>query len=105
MIASAHEGMHEVTEVTFTQMVTASGLTETELTELVRYGALVPRNPTAAPWTFETHWIFAARTASRLRRELDLDPHGVSVVMSYLERIEVLESELRALRARVGQDL
>ncbi len=103
MIASGHEGTHEITEVTFTQLVTASGLSETELTELVRYGALVPRNPAATQWTFETHWIFAARTASRLRRELDLDAHGVSVVMSYLERIELLESELRALRARGGQ--
>lgn len=102
MIASGNEDVHEITEVTFMQMVTASGLTETELTELVRYGALVPRNAATAPWTFETRWIFAARTASRLRRELDLDAHGVSVVMSYLERIELLESELRALRARAG---
>jgi len=96
------EGMHDVTEITFTQMVSASGLTEAELAELVRYGALVPRDPAAAPMTFEARWIFVARRASRLRRELDLDPHGVSVVMSFLERIESLETELRSLRARLG---
>jgi chaperone modulatory protein CbpM len=101
MIASNHDTT-DVTEVTLMQMVTASGLSESELKELVRYGALVPRNPEAAAWTFETRWIFAARKASRLRRELDLDPHGVSVVMSFLERIESLEAELRALRARLG---
>ena len=103
MTASPHDVVHDVTEITFTQMITASGLTEAELTELVRYGALVPRNQDVAPWTFETRWIFVARTASRLRRELDLDPHGVSVVMSFLERIESLESEVRALRARAGR--
>ena len=101
MSGSSPEGMHEMTEVSFTQMVSASGLSEAELVELVRYGALVPRDPAAAPMTFEARWILVARTASRLRRELDLDPHGVSVVMSFLERIHSLETELRALRARL----
>ncbi len=96
------EGAHDVTEVTFTQMVSASGLSESELVELVRYGALVPRDPAAATMTFEARWILVARTASRLQRELDLDPHGASVVMSFLERIESLEAELRSLRARLG---
>ena len=91
-----------VTRVSFTQMVISSGLTEAELTELVRYGALVPDDPQAAAWTFESHWLLVARTASRLRRELDLDCHGVSVVLSYLDRIDTLERELRALRARLG---
>ena len=34
-----------VTEVTWTQLVARPGLPESELTELVRYGALVPRDP------------------------------------------------------------
>jgi uncharacterized protein (UPF0335 family) len=37
-----------------------------------------------------------------LRREYELDPYGVSVVLSYCERIERLEAEIRALRARLG---
>ncbi len=97
-----HDRMDRYEEITFTQLVTASGLTEGELAELVRYGALEPRDPDVTPWVFETRWIFAAREASRLRRELDLDAYGVSVVMSFRERIESLESELRALRARRG---
>jgi hypothetical protein len=91
-----------VTEVTWTQLVHASGLTEDELNELVRYGALVPRDPAAPQLTFESRWLVVARTASRLRREFDLDPHGVSVVLSFVERIEALEEELQALRARLG---
>jgi hypothetical protein len=91
-----------VTEVTWTQLVHASGLTEAEVTQLVQYGALVPRDPAAAALTFESRWLIVARTASRLRRDFDLDPHGVSVVLSFAERIESLEAELRALRARLG---
>jgi chaperone modulatory protein CbpM len=91
-----------LTEVTWTQLVHASGLSETELTELVQYGALVPRDPSAPSLTFESRWLIVARTASRLRREFDLDAHGVSVVLSFVERIESLEAELQALRARLG---
>ncbi|MFO1304449.1 MAG: chaperone modulator CbpM [Burkholderiales bacterium] len=100
---SPNDNLDERTEVTFTQMVVASGLSEAEVRELVRYGALVPRNPDAPAWTFEARWIFAARKASRLQREFELDPHGVSVVMSFLERIESLEAELRAVRAQIGR--
>ena len=89
-----------VTEVTWTQLVSASGLPEGELRELVRYGALVPRDPDAPTWTFEARWLVVARTASRLRHDFDLDPHGVSVVLGYVERIEQLEGgTARAARA------
>ena len=94
--------LDSVTEVTWTQLVCASGLPEGEMRELVRYGALVPRDPDAPTWTFESRWLVVARTASRLRRDFELDPHGVSVVLSYVERIEDLEAEVRTLRARLG---
>jgi chaperone modulatory protein CbpM len=89
-------------EVTFTQLVSASGLPESELAELVRYGALVPYDAVAATWTFEARWIAVARKAARIRRDFELDPHGVSVVLGYLERIGELEAQLRALRAERG---
>jgi hypothetical protein len=91
-----------IAEVTWSQIVSASGLPENELRELVRYGALVPQNPEATTWTFEARWLVVAKTASRIRRDFELDPHGVSVVLCYLERIERLETELRALRAQRG---
>jgi hypothetical protein len=104
MIAPVQDALRfdTVTEVTWTQLVNASGLTEAELTELVQYGALVPRDPSAAPLTFESRWLMVARHASRLRREFDLDAHGVSVVLSFVERIESLEAELCRLRAQLG---
>ena len=94
--------LDSVTEVTWTQLVSASGLPEIEVRELVRYGALIPRDPEAPVWTFEARWLVIARTASRLRRDFELDTHGVSVVLGYVERIDALESELRRLRAQLG---
>ena len=59
-----------VAEVTWTQIVSASGLPENELRELVRYGALVPRDPEASTWTFsrERSSASSARTAPASRR-------------------------------------
>ena len=101
MSESSNDAMHldMMAEVTWIELVTASGLPEAELRELVRYGALVPRDPDAPTWTFEARWLVVARTASRIRHDFELDPHAVSVVLSYVERIERLEVELRALRA------
>jgi len=94
--------LDSVTEVTWTQLVSASGMPEFDVRELVRYGALIPRDPDAPVWTFEARWLVVARTASRLRRDFELDTHGVSVVLGYVERIDLLESELRRLRAQLG---
>ncbi len=94
--------LDDVTEVSWTQLISATGLPEVELRELVRYGALIPRDLDAPTWTFAARWLVVARTASRLRHDFELDPHGVSVVLSFIDRIEALETELRALRARLG---
>lgn len=103
MTAPIEDAMYldAIAEVTWTQLVSASGLPESELRELVRYGALVPHDPDAPAWTFEARWLVVAKTASRIRHDFDLDPHGVSVVLSYVERIERLEAEIRALRAQL----
>ena len=104
MTAPVEDAMYidAVAEVTWSQIVSASGLPESELRELVRYGALVPQNPEAPTWTFEARSLVVARKASRIRHDFELDPHAVSVVLCYLERIERLEAELRALRAERG---
>jgi chaperone modulatory protein CbpM len=89
-------------EVTWTQLVAASGLPETEVLELVQFGALLPRDPDAPTWTFEARWLGVARTASRIRHDFELDAHAISVVLGYIDRIERLEAELRRLRAQRG---
>lgn len=104
MIAPIEDAMplDAVVEVTWTQLLRASGLPEGELRELVRYGALVPCDPDAPTWTFEARWLVVAKAASRIRHDFELDPYGVSVVLSYVERIGRLEDEIRGLRAQLG---
>lgn len=89
-------------EVSWTQLIELSGLTDAELHELVDDGALVPVSPQSARLTFQARSVVVARTAGRLRRELDLDAHALAVVMRFFARVEELEAELRALRAGVA---
>jgi chaperone modulatory protein CbpM len=89
-------------EIGWTQLIELSGLAEVELRELVDDGALAPVDPQAPAWSFHARSFVLARTAARLRRDLDLDAHGLAVVLRFATRIEELEAELRALRAGVA---
>jgi hypothetical protein len=89
-------------ELSFAQLIECSGMTEGELRELVEYGALVPMDPAGPSWMFPGDTLLIARSAGRLLRDFDLDLHGVSVLLRFMERIEELEGELRALRAGVA---
>jgi chaperone modulatory protein CbpM len=87
--------------VTLIELSECSGLTETELRELVDLGALEPLDPSSSAWSFGAQCIVAARVASRLRDDLELDTPGVAVVLSLLERLRELEAQVQGMRARL----
>ena len=78
------------------------GLTAGELRELIDYGALRPENPevvTEERWVFGAHCAVTVRTAVRLRRDFELDPPGLALVLTLIERIRTIEDDLRRARA------
>jgi hypothetical protein len=88
--------------VTLAELIDASGFSEDELRELIEEGALLPMSVEATGVVFGSEAIVVARTAYRVRRDFALDDaHSVCVVLRYVERIERLEREVRALRARL----
>jgi chaperone modulatory protein CbpM len=93
--------MDEQGVVTLVELAECSGLTQADLRELVDLGALEPMDPQAREWSFGAHCIVAARTASRLRSDFELDYHGVALVLSLLERVRELESRVQRLDARL----
>jgi len=93
--------LHEHYELSLEELCELSGLSEAELRELVDCGALAPTDPHARRWTFSADRLVVARSAFRLRRDFDLDPHGVALAVTLLERVRDLEAELRDLRARL----
>lgn len=84
-----------------TELTEMSGLSEAELLELVDYGAVTPIDPESSPWMFTGRCLLTVRTACRLRISFDLEPHGVALIVSLLERIHGLESQLGSLRAQL----
>jgi chaperone modulatory protein CbpM len=87
--------------LTLRELAECSGLSEAELRDLVSLGALEPIDPTAQQWYFAARCIVSARAACRLRNDFELDPDGLALVMSLLDRVEALESELKRLHAHV----
>jgi chaperone modulatory protein CbpM len=86
-------------QVSFSQLVVLSGLSDEDLRALVDHGALTPIDPGASSWMFMSYCVVVARKARRLRNDFELDAHAVSVLLGFVERIEALENDLRAARA------
>lgn len=87
--------------VTLVELAECSGLSEPELVELVELGAIEPLESAEAELRFGAQCIAAARAASRLRNDFELDTHGLALVLSLLDRVHELESELRRAQARL----
>jgi hypothetical protein len=89
--------------VSLEQLLAASGLTEVEALELVHVGALpvreAVREARGATYTFSARVVTVARTACRLRDDLELDTRAVGVALRLLERVTDLEGEIARLRA------
>jgi chaperone modulatory protein CbpM len=89
--------------VSLEELVDLSGLSRSELLELVQVGVIAVREERGTRYTFSAHTISVARTACRLRDELELDMAGLGVALRLLERVRNLESEISQLRAMLPQ--
>jgi hypothetical protein len=91
----------EECEFSFLEFVELSGSSDEELRELVDYGAITPVNPESSQWIFPGQCLPTVRAACRLRVSFDLEPHGVALVISLLDRIRDLEAQIGSLGAQL----
>jgi chaperone modulatory protein CbpM len=82
-----------------------SGLSNEELGDLIENGVIAPVDANAQPMSFSLRYIVVASMACRLRDDFELDRHGVTLAMTLMQRIEELEMELNAVRARLGHGM
>jgi len=83
------------------ELADLADVSEAELLEWVDCGALTPDEDAPGQWVFGLTSLTVARTARRLREDFALEPHGVALLLVFVERIRRLEDELRDLRARL----
>jgi chaperone modulatory protein CbpM len=93
--------LHAESQVTLVELSRSSGLPEEVLRELVDYGALEPAEG-AGEWCFSADCVVRVRTAARLRNDLELETPSLALVLSFLERIQHLEAEVRHLHAQLA---
>ena len=93
--------LHAEHRVTIVELAQCSGLDEDVLRELVDYGALSPVDPGAGALDFNARCVASLRKAVRLTRDLELETPALALVLSFLERIDTLESRLRELNAKL----
>lgn len=84
------------TPVESAELLAASGLAHEELVELVEFGVFEIREG-APGWSFQAQTVHQARRAVKLRDTFGLNPPGMALALTYLEKIEALERRLREL--------
>ena len=90
--------LHGERRIRLVELSDACGMPQALLRELVEFGALSPVDSAASE--FAADCLPTLRAAARLAADFELETHAVALVLSYLKRIERLEGELRALRAK-----
>lgn len=85
----------------FAHLLEVSGLTQTDLYNLIDMGIIEPSNADPGNYVFESSYIVIARRARRLRDDFELDAQGLAVALNLLRRINHLETELSSAYAKM----
>lgn len=82
-------------ELTLVELGRACRATREQIEVWVVEGVVRPRGESPEQWRFGGAALARVRTASRLERELELNPPGVALALDLLERIARLEERLQ----------
>jgi hypothetical protein len=93
--------LNEFTLVSVTDIAASSGLSPTEIEELVDLGVFEPRAHDATRSLFSARCIELARAARRLQLDFELPLAGVALALTYRERIRELEERLHRIEAQL----
>ncbi|MFT4434341.1 chaperone modulator CbpM [Caballeronia sp. 15715] len=80
----------------------ASGLSIEEIEDLVDTGIIKPAETGTSARMFQLRYVVTVKTARRLRDDFELDQRGLALALSLLQRIEELQAEIHATKARLG---
>ncbi len=95
--------LDEHQQLSLAELAELSGLLETEVRELMECDAIVPVDRHAVTPRFSADCIVTMRRAYRMRKDFELDAHGMALAVTLLGRIQELEAQLNQLRAQQPQ--
>lgn len=88
-------------DIPLAELAELSGLSTQELAMLTDYGVLQPVDAAAEQPSYRAGCVVTARTAFRLRRDMELNTEGLALVMQLLEQVQDLEAQLNDLKAKL----
>ena len=94
--------MHAERVITIVDLARYCGVQETEVRELVEWGALEPAG-SGEPLSFNAGRAPQVRSALRLCHDLELESASAPLVLSLLDRIHELQEQLLRLSAKGGR--
>lgn len=93
------EILEEAREITLAELTRACRVHADWVIELVEQGVIEPLGPQGPQWRFASTTIVRIQKARRLQHDLGVNLPGVALALQLLDRIDALESRLRAAAA------
>jgi len=78
-----------------------SGLSMEEIDDLVSIGLITPSATATRPQVFRLCHVLTVKKAGRLRKDFQLDHHGVALALTLIRRIGELQAKIAALQAEM----
>jgi chaperone modulatory protein CbpM len=79
-----------------------SGLSIEEIEDLIDTDVIKPVDAGTPTRMFQLRYVVTVKTARRLRDDFELDRRGLALALSLLQRIDELQTEIHATKARLG---
>jgi chaperone modulatory protein CbpM len=100
----SEEILDEAREMTLADLTRSCRVHAEWVLELVEEGVLEPLGPGGPQWRFAATSVVRVRKAQRLQRDLGVNLPGIALALELLDRIDALESRLRAASAQLPPD-
>ena len=89
--------LDEEHELTLTELIHACSCREEWIIELVSEGVIDPVGTQRAEWRFTGLSLLRARRATRLQRDLGVNPAGIALALDLMDEMEALRIKLERL--------
>jgi chaperone modulatory protein CbpM len=90
--------VEEEMTLTTVELCRAGNASEAHVELWVSEGVLQPSGGSREQWRFSGRALSRVRVATRLSRDLEINPSGVALALDLLDEIEQLEARLRRIR-------
>jgi chaperone modulatory protein CbpM len=96
--------LDEADEITLADLTRACRVHAEWVLELIEEGVIEPRGPGGPQYRFAATTVVRVEKARRLQRDLGVNLPGVALALELLDRIDALETRMRAASARQEPD-